>query len=144
MQGWYHTSKKVQDRLKGIKNIDSDVASQIYDDIKDLQSGVCSEESFFIIAALLKRKWLEEKTYMEDTLKLRAHKFYLYFTKVWLRSDIQMSYEAANPMMLSTNNSLEASNNVLKRDYNGRMRLSMPNFVEKVKDMAEKWSKKYC
>ena len=138
---WYHTSKKVQDRLKGIKNIDSDVASQIYDDIKDLQSGVCDEESFFIIAALLKRKWLEEKTYMDETLKLRVHEFYLYFTKVWLQSDIQKWYEAANPMMLSTNNSLEANNNVLKRDYTGRMRLSMPNLVEKVKEMAEKWSK---
>ena len=44
-------------------------------------------------------------------------------------------------MMLSTNNSLEANNNVLKRDYTGRMRLSMPNLVEKVKEMAEKWSK---
>ena len=92
--------------MKGIKNIDSDVPSQIYDDIKDLQSGVCDEESFFIIAALLKRKWLEEKTYMDDTLKLRVHEFYLYFTKVWLQSDIQKWYEAANPMMLSTNNSL--------------------------------------
>ena len=78
---------------------------------------------------------------MDDTLKLRVHEFYLYFTKVWLQSDIQKWYEAANPMMLSTNNSLEANNNVLKRDYTGRMRLSMPNLVEKVKEMAEKWSK---
>ena len=65
----------------------------------------------------------------------------MYMTKVWLKSDINKWYEAENPMMLSTNSSLEAQNNVLKRDYTGRKRLSMPHLVEKLKEMVVNWSK---
>ena len=138
---WYHASKKIQDRLKGIKNIDAKVSTQIYSDIQTLQAGAYDEESFFLLAALMKRKWLEEKIYIDETLKLRVTEFFLYFNNTWLNSDINKWYEAANPMMLSTNNSLEAHNNVLKRDYTGRKRLSMPDLVNKLKEMIENWSK---
>ena len=55
--------------------------------------------------------------------------------------DLRNWYEAANPVMLSTNNSLESINNVFKRDYSGRKRLSIPHLVEKLKEMVEVWSK---
>ena len=55
--------------------------------------------------------------------------------------DLKNWYEAANPMMLSMNNSLESHNNVFKRDYSGRKRLSMPHLVDKLKEMVEVWSK---
>ena len=43
-------------------------------------------------------------------------------------------------MMLSTNNSLEVTNNVFKRDFTGRRRVSMPNLVQKIKEFVEGWS----
>ena len=46
-----------------------------------------------------------------------------------------------NPMMLSTNNGLEGSNNVFKRDFTCRRRVSMPNLVQKLKEFVKGWSK---
>ena len=54
--------------------------------------------------------------------------------------DLKNWFEAANPMMLSTNNSLEATNNVLKRDFTQRKRISMPHLFETMKDLVEGWS----
>ena len=67
--------------------------------------------------------------------------FFLYLNNTWLKSDINKWYESANPMMCSTNNSLEAHNNVLKRDYTGRMKVSMGQLIEKLKEMVTNWSK---
>ena len=64
---WYHASKKMKDKLMGIKSLDTSVASQIFSDIHALQFGVPDEESFFILFALLQRKWSEERD--TDTLK---------------------------------------------------------------------------
>ena len=117
------------------------MASQIFSDIHALQFGAPDEESFFILFALLRRKWSEEREYTTDVLKDRVSEFFLYVKKVWLSPDLRNWYEAANPMMLSTNNSLESSNNVFKRDYTGRKRLSMPHLVQKLKEMMEEASK---
>ena len=138
---WYHASKKMKDKLTGIRNLDASMASQIFSDIHALQFGAPDEESFFILFALLRRKWSEEKEYTTDMLKDRVSEFFLYLSKVWLSPDLRNWYEAANPMMLSTNNSLESYNNVLKRDYTGRKRLSMPHLVQKLKEMMEESSK---
>ena len=138
---WYHASKKMKDKLMGIKSLDTSVASQIFSDIHALQFGAPDEESFFILFALLRRKWSEEREYTNDVLKDRVSEFFLYVKKVWLSPDLRNWYEAANPMMLSTNNSLESSNNVFKRDYTGRKRLSMPHLVQKLKEMMEEASK---
>ena len=125
----------------GIKSHDTSVVSQIFSDIHALQFGAPDEESFFILFALLRRKWSEEREYTNDVLKDRVSEFFLYVKKVWLSPDLRNWYEAANPMMLSTNNSLESSNNVFKRDYTGRKRLSMPHLVQKLKEMMEEASK---
>ena len=111
---WYHASKKIQDNLKKVKKVVEEVAKQIYNDIHNLQHGAYDEESFFLLAALMKKKWLEKK-YTIRTLKTRVTEFFLYMNKTWLKSDINKWYESANPMLCSTNNSLEAHNNVLKR-----------------------------
>ena len=79
--------------------------------------------------------------YTTDVLKVRVSEFFLYVKKVWLSPDLLAWYEAANPMMLSTNNSLESNNNVFKRDYTGRKRLSMPHLVQKLKEIMEEASK---
>jgi hypothetical protein len=136
---WYHASKKIQDRLKSVKKVDAGVAKQIYNDIHTLQHGAFDEESFFLLAALMKKKWLERK-YTVRNLKTRITEFFLYLNKSWLKSDINKWYESANPMMLSTNNSLEAHNNVLKRDYTGRKKVSMGQLVDKLKEMVTNWS----
>ena len=54
--------------------------------------------------------------------------------------DLKNWLEAANLMMLSTNNSLEATNNVFKRDFTQRKRISMPHLFETMKDLVEGWS----
>ena len=99
------------------------------------------ERSFIILFTLLRRKWTEEKEYTTNILKDRVAEFFLYLNKVWMSPDLRNWYEAANPVMLSTNNSLESINNVFKRDYSGRKRLSMPHLVDKLKEMVEVWSK---
>ena len=90
---------------------------------------------------MLRRKWTEEKEYTTNILKDRVAEFFLYLNKVWMSPDLRNWYEAANPVMLSTNNSLESINNVFKRDYSGRKRFSIPHLVEKLKEMVEVWSK---
>ena len=138
---WFHASKKMKDKLAGIKSLDADVSNKIFSDIHVLQYGAPDEQSFFILFALLRRKWTEEKEYTTNILKDRVAEFFLYLNKVWMSPDLKKWYEAANPMMLSTNNSLESINIVFKRDYSGRKRLSMPHLVEKLKEMVEVWSK---
>ena len=68
---------------------------------------------------------------MTDILRERVATFFLYMEKTWMSEDLKNWFEAANPMMCSTNNGLEASNNVFKRDFTGRRRVSMPNLVQK-------------
>ena len=72
-------------------------------------------------------------------LKTRITEFFLYLNKIWLKSDINKWYESASPMMLSTNNSLEAQNNVLKRDYTGSKKVAIAHLLDK--EMVSNWSK---
>ena len=76
-----------------------------------------------------------------DILKDRVAAFFSYLEKVWMSPDLKNWFEAPNPMMCSTNNSLEAINNVFKRDFTGCMRVSMPNLVQKLKEFVKGWSK---
>ena len=76
-----------------------------------------------------------------DILKLRVADFFSYMEKVWMSHDLRYWFEAANPMMLSTNKSLEVTNNVFKRDFTGRRRVSMPNLVQMLKEFVKGWSK---
>ena len=78
---------------------------------------------------------------MTDILRERVAAFFSYVEKVWMSPDLKNWFEAANPMMLSTNDSLEATNNVFKRDFTGPRRVSMPNLVQMLKEFVEGWSK---
>ena len=133
---WYHAAKKMKDKLGGVKREDPTMASNILKDITTLQSGAPDEESFFVIFGLLRKKWTEDKIYYSETLRQRVCGFFTYMEDVWMSDDLKNWFKAANPMMCSTNNSLEAMNNVLKRDYTKRKRQSMPHLFGTMKDLV--------
>ena len=54
--------------------------------------------------------------------------------------DLKNWFEAANPMMCSTNNLLEGANNVLKRISTDRKRLSMSHLFDIMNDLLVEWS----
>ena len=133
---WYHACTKMREKLVGVKNLDAAISNNILDDITTLQYGAPDEESFDILFGLLTRKWTKDMVYMTDILRERVAAFFSYVEKVWMSPDLKNWFEAANPMMLSTNNSLEVTNNVFKRDFTGRRRVSMPNLVQKLKEFV--------
>ena len=136
----YHAKKKMKDKLVGVKVEDPAIANNILNDISTLQSGAPDEESFHVIFGLLRMKWTEDKIYYTDSLRQRVCAFFTYMEEVWMSDDLKNWFKAANPMMCSTNNSLEATNNVLKRDYTYRKRVSMPHLFEILDDLVGGWS----
>ena len=133
---WYHAAKKMKEKLGGVKREDPTMASNILKDITTLQSGAPDEESFFVIFGLLRKKWTEDKIYYWERLRQRVCEFFTYMEDVWMSDDLKNWFEAANPTMCSTNNSLEAMNNVLKRDYTQRKRQSMLHLFGTTKDLV--------
>ena len=119
---WYDAKKKMKEKLCGVKSEDPTIAKNILYDISILQSGAPDKESFNVIFGLLRMKWTDDKIYYTDSCRQRVCDFFTYMEDVWMSDDLKNWFEAANPMMCSTNNSLEATNNVLKRDYTYRKR----------------------
>ena len=72
-----------------IKSLGITVARQFFSDIHALQFEAPDEESFFILFAVLRRKWSEEREYTTDVLKDRVSEFFLYVKKVWLSPDLK-------------------------------------------------------
>ena len=101
---WYHAMKKMKEKLGGVKSEDPTIANNILNDISTLQSGAPDEESFHVIFGLLRMKWTEDKIYYTDSLRQRVCAFFTYMEDVWMSDDLKNWFEAANPMMCSTNN----------------------------------------
>lgn len=137
---WYHAVKNMKDKLGGVKSEDPTMAKNILSDITTLQSGAPDDESFYVIFGLLKKKWIEDKIYYMESLRQRVCDFFTYMEDVWMSDDLKNWFEAVNPMMCSTNNSLEATNNILKREYTQCKRRSIPHLFENVKDFVGDWS----
>ena len=130
----------MKDKLGGVKSEDPTMANNILSDITTLQSGAPDEESVNVIFGLLRMKWTDDKIYYTDSLRQRVCDFFTYMEDVWMSDDLKNWFEAANPMMCSTNNSLEATNNVLKRDYTYRKRVSMSHLFDIMNDLLGEWS----
>lgn len=49
-------------------------------------------------------------------------------------------FQASNPQHATTNNNVEGTNNIFKKEYTGRTRLSLPNLFTKLKDLVGNWN----
>ena len=135
-----HVFDKVSEKLKSVRALGPDVARDIYGDLLALQHAALDEESFRIFYALLRRKWTEEFKSSSSLLTTKIRDFFLYFTKQWCLSDVRFWFQGSNPQHALSNNSLEATNHILKKEYTNRERLSIPHLMDKISDQMRNWS----
>lgn len=64
------------------------------------------------------------------------------YYKVWVESEESKWYQGANPQHITTNNNVEATNQVFKKEFTGRTRLSFPNMFKKLKDLVTDWGRR--
>lgn len=74
--------------------------------------------------------------------KRKEKKFCEYFEKTWIRKNSSW-YEGYEPLLPSTNNALEATNDVLKRKYTMRRRLDVAPFNTQLFKFVHDFSKSY-
>ena len=128
--------KNVKDKLCKLKNVAPNVYMMIINDLQTLQSGAVDKESFVVLYDLLKKKWLESYENTDEKVIDLLKRFFEYFTKFWVESEESEWYQAA------TNNNLEATNQVFKKEYTARTKLWIPNLFKKIKDQIWYWSKR--
>ena len=122
------TSCKTQSYLKPLTK--GGVAGHLKDDIHTLQS--CRDQATFIEAsALFLKKWRTTK----DSRVLDVD----YFDKEWQKKYPNW-YEGAAENYPSTNNALEATNGVIKKEHTLRERLPVGQFLNCMAEMVKKWS----
>ena len=86
---WYHAAKNMKDKLGGVKSEDPTMAKDILSDITTLQFGAPDVESFYVIFALLKKKWTEDKIYYTESLRQKVCGFFTYMEDVWMSDDLK-------------------------------------------------------
>ena len=133
---FFHVMKNVKDKLCKLKNVAPNVYMMIISDLQTLQSGAVDKESFVVLYDLLKKKWLESYENTDEKVIDLLKRFFEYFTKFWVESEESEWYQAA------TNNNLEATNQVFKKEYTARTKLWIPNLFKKIKDQIRYWSKR--
>ncbi|CAF4089063.1 unnamed protein product, partial [Rotaria sordida] len=100
------------------------------DAIQSLQTA--QNERIFIKASnLFVKKWLKKQP-----------RFIEYFQNEWLTTHNEW-YEGVGHFTPSTNNALEATNNVIKKENTLRERLLLSRFKVLAFEIVEKWSKSY-
>ena len=95
---------------------------------------ICAnEESFKQATNLFLQKWRNTEPLVTGFLD--------YFQEQWLRK-LSYWYEGASLGFPSTNNGVEGTNAVIKRDHTIRERLPVGQFLHNVVDLVRKWSER--
>ncbi len=119
---FFHVKKCVDSRIRHLKKEDK---NGLESDISLLQLAA-SPEGFKIASQLFLQKW----SHIGQT-DVKMSDFLQYFETQWLNIN-PLWYEGAFPMGPSTNNGLESTNAVIKRDYTFRDRLPVKLLDQKV------------
>ena len=133
---WFHMKKAYEgsdsQSKSPFKAIDKDNKARLRYDISILQLSE-SKEIFDKGFQLFKKKWNDLK---DNTI----NQFLQYFEKEWYTKHPGW-YEGFAPGLPSTNNGLESTNGVIKKDGTTRKRLSLARFLELVESKIVKdWS----
>jgi MULE transposase domain len=118
---WSHTQRNIEKKLKGANK------NEILDDVDKLQ--LCESEIVFRTASsLFLKKWNKVEKEFTD-----------YFENEWLKH-LDSWYEGYSNFTPSTNNSLEATNKVIKDEHTFRERHPLARFLTIADGIVSKWS----
>ena len=126
---FFHMIKNVDKHLLIITVID--VRNQIKADIYTLQSSQ-SQQIFRKASSLFLRKWKKNSS-------VQVVEFILYFEDEWSIKRPNW-YEGAAAGVPSSNNGIEATNSVIKKENTMRERLSVGQFLGCTTEMVKQWS----
>lgn len=126
---FFHVLKNIKKYLKVITK--GKKFNQLKDDIQSWQC--CKDEQTFQKAAeLFLVKWA-------TTNDRHVKDFVNYFIELWLSQNLKQ-FEGAAVGYPSTNNKLESTNAVIKREHTLRERLPVGQFLNSVAELLIKWS----
>ena len=128
---YFHVTQNAEKYLKPLSK--SGVYKEMKEDIRLLQ--ICAHEAMFTKAT---RLFLEKWRKNADSL---ITEFINYFEEQWIRK-LPHWYEGAAPGFPSTNNGVEATNAILKRECTVRLRLPVGQFLHNITDLLESWSRR--
>ena len=60
---------------------------------------------------------------------------------MWVESDENLWYQAANPQHITTNNGVEGLNQSFKKHFTGRTRQSFPSMFNLLKELVQTWAR---
>ncbi|XP_077289789.1 uncharacterized protein LOC143913700 [Arctopsyche grandis] len=124
---YFHVAKNIDSELRGMKDKD-----EIRSDIECLH--LCpNDETFNIVTELFLKKWNDKKDVEITT-------FIEYFKSVWLESNRYWYVGARNHFPI-TNNGLQSTNAVIKKEHTIRERLPVGQFLEVLENLiVKRWS----
>lgn len=126
---WFHMKKCVEKRLNELQmGLTKTMKTEVLKDIERLQLA-WSPDAFSKASLLLKKKWQDQG----------VSEAFLSYMEQWL-TDLPTWYEGMAKRVPSTNNALEAFNNVIKKKATFRKRLPLGRFVNVLKESVRKWS----
>lgn len=126
---FFHVLKNIEKYLKVLTK--GKRHGDLKDDIHALQ--LCQSDLAFEKASqLFMKKWTSTKD-------AKVTEFAVYFEEQWLKKYSKW-YEGAAVGFPSTNNGLESTNAVIKREHTLRERLPVGQFLNSVEDLLTKWS----
>lgn len=126
---WAHVNRKIQENLRGV---DEETCKKIATDFENLQSSTTTSH---LNAAynLLKQKW-------QVFNNQKINDMFEYFNNQWLCEANVGWYESFSNGFPSTNNALEATNNVIKEKATLRDRLPVRDFLKSMDKLLYNWS----
>ena len=120
-----HVTSNLEKKLNSVR--DKDIREEIISDIALLQ--LCESEQVFDAAVtLFMKKWEKE-----------VPEFLLYLKESWLGEN-KYWFEGSALHIPSTNNGIESTNRVIKRQFTFRERLPVDRFFTVCLDMPQYWS----
>lgn len=123
---YFHVIQAIDKKLRLIKN-----SEELKNDISALQ--LCSSTVMFDrISHLFLLKWFNTRP--------DIHEFLEYFQEEWLKKNKNW-YEGAALGYPSTNNGIEATNAIIKKEHTLRERLPVGQFLNCLDNLLLKWSK---
>ena len=125
---WAHMRRQVVKKIESM--VDKEEKEDLVNAIEFLQ--LAQNERVFLKASnLFAKKWMKKQP-----------SFIEYFRNEWLTTHNEW-YEGVGHFTPSTNNGLEAINNVIKKESTLRERLPLSRFKVLAFEIVEKWSKSY-
>ncbi|CAF2148675.1 unnamed protein product [Rotaria magnacalcarata] len=120
------TTRGEEDRING-----GQIRTRRFGDDIELLQLAQTEQMFFKASNLFIKKWMKKQPI-----------FINYFQDEWLTT-LHGWYEGVGHFTPSTNNALESTNNVMKKERTLRERLPLSRFKVLACEIVEKWSKSY-